>query len=419
MLKFIVRRLLQMVPTIVGVLVVTFILFNLVGGSPARMKLGEKASPAMLEAFDEVRGFNKPLFWGRRVKTRALGDVDFRTGPGGWARLNGAEWTNGVLRVSADVRWEPPYAFAPPADRAYEWRIEWRRPGERFWRVSRVEAARGERPESSLSRWSEGRALEIRSIGLRRLVDKPWDSQFFFYLSRLAVLDFGISSSANVPVADLLKEGIGPTLALAAPILILETVLAVTLGLWSAYYHNRLPDRLMVVGSVALMSINYLIWIIAGQYWLAFRLGWFPVWGFNSWAYLLLPILIGVFSGLGSGVRFYRTVLLEEMRKEYVRTAYAKGLSRPRVLFAHVLRNALTAVITQVALSIPFLYTGSLLLESYFGIPGLGYLGVNAINESDIDVVRAIVVVGSFLYLIANLLADICYAWADPRIRLS
>jgi peptide/nickel transport system permease protein len=110
--------------------------------------------------------------------------------------------------------------------------------------------------------------------------------------------------------------------------------------------------------------------------------------------------------------------MLDEMYKDYVRTAFAKGVSRSGVLFRHVLPNALIPVITHVVLSIPFLYTGSLLLESFFGIPGLGYLGVNAINDSDVDVVRAIVVLGSVLYLVANLLADLCYAWVDPRVRL-
>jgi peptide/nickel transport system permease protein len=213
--------------------------------------------------------------------------------------------------------------------------------------------------------------------------------------------------------------GIGPTLSLTIPILVLETVISVSLALLCAYFRNRALDRWLVAGSVTLMSVNYLVWIVAGQYLLAFRLGWFPVWGYASWTYLLLPILIGTFSGLGSSVRFYRTVMLDEMHKDYVRTAFAKGLGLRAVLFRHVLQNTWVTIITNVVLSIPFLYTGSLLLESFFGIPGLGYLGVNAINDSDVDVVRAIVVIGSVLYLAANLIADLCYAWVDPRVRLS
>lgn len=110
--------------------------------------------------------------------------------------------------------------------------------------------------------------------------------------------------------------------------------------------------------------------------------------------------------------------MLDEAHRDYVRTARAKGVSKSRVLFRHVLKNAMIPIITNVVIAIPFLYTGSLLLESFFGIPGLGYLGINAINSSDVDVVRAIVLIGAFMFVIANLLTDICYALVDPRVKL-
>ena len=166
------------------------------------------------------------------------------------------------------------------------------------------------------------------------------------------------------------------------------------------------------------MSVNYLVWIIFGQFFLAYKLRWFPIWGFESWSYLLLPVCIGILSGLGSNLRFYRTVILDEMYKDYVRTAYAKGLGPVSVLFRHVLPNAMIPIVTNTALALPFLYTGSLLLESFFGIPGLGGLSVNAINSSDVDVVRGVVLVGAALYVIASLLTDVCYAVVDPRVKL-
>lgn len=418
MIRFVSRRVLQMVPTLLGVLVVTFVLFNMVGGSPARMKLGDKASPRALEEFDEQRGYNKPLFWGDAVPTRALADTHFSFGAGAWSHLSGAQWRDGVLSVFSSSDWRAPLAFALRLDADYEWRVRSRESSTGTWRTTTIPIGRGTDPSLALRTWADGRALLVDSIQLRRRVERPWDSQFLFFLKHLARLDFGVSSSANEPVVDLLRAGIGPTLALAFPILLLETLLSVTLGLLCAQFRDRWPDRVMVVGSVALMSVNYLVWIITGQYLLAFKLNWFPVWGFASWLYLLLPIFIGVFSGLGSSVRFYRTILLDELYRDYVRTAYAKGLGQGRVLFVHVLRNALVPIITQVVLSMPFLYTGSLLLESFFGIPGLGYLSINAINESDVDVVRAVVVLGSVLYLMTNLLADLCYAWADPRVKL-
>ncbi|NLB60662.1 MAG: ABC transporter permease, partial [Lentisphaerae bacterium] len=246
----------------------------------------------------------------------------------------------------------------------------------------------------------------------------PWDSQLAFYLGQLIRLDFGVSSSMNQPVARLLLQGIGPSLALALPILLVELALGVVLALLCAFFRNRFVDRFLVVLAVALMSINYLVWIVGGQYLLAYRWHWFPLWGFESWRYLLLPVAIGVISGLGANVRFYRTIMLDEMHREYVRTAFAKGLSRRRVLFRHVLKNALIPIITNVVIALPLLYTGSLLLESFFGIPGLGYLSVNALNSADLDVVRAVVLIGAILFVGANLIADLCYALVDPRVQL-
>jgi peptide/nickel transport system permease protein len=260
--------------------------------------------------------------------------------------------------------------------------------------------------------------LEIRSASLRRRMANPFDSQLMFYLRQLARLDFGVSNSMNQPVAGLLRQGIGPTLALTVPILLVELIVSVILALICAFFRNTLTDRLIVVLAVALMSINYLVWIVAGQYLLAYRLRWFPLWGFESWSYLLLPVLIGVISGLGANVRFYRAIMLDEMYRDYVRTAFAKGVGRSGVLFRHVLKNALIPIITNVAIALPFVWTGSLLLESFFGIPGLGYLSVNALNSADIDVVRAVVLIGSILFVAANLIADLCYALVDPRVRL-
>jgi peptide/nickel transport system permease protein len=202
------------------------------------------------------------------------------------------------------------------------------------------------------------------------------------------------------------------------PVFLLELFLAIGIALVCAFMRNTIVDRFFVVLSVALMSINYLVWIIVGQYVLSFRMGWFPVWGFAAWGYLLLPVFIGVISGLGSNVRFYRTIMLDEMYKDYVRTAFAKGVSKSGVLFKHVLKNAMIPIVTNVITAIPFLYTGSLLLESFFGIPGLGYLAVNAINSSDVDVIRAEVFIGAVLFVISNLVTDLCYAWLDPRVKL-
>ena len=131
------------------------------------------------------------------------------------------------------------------------------------------------------------------------------------------------------------------------------------------------------------------------------------------------PLRIGIISGTGSGARFYRTVFLNEAGREYLRTARAKGLSSFKVYFKHMLKNALVPIITRASTVLPFLFTGSLLLESFFGIPGLGYEGINALNDSDLQMLKALVILGAFLFVAINLLTDLVYAWADPRMRPS
>jgi peptide/nickel transport system permease protein len=415
MLRYILKRMLQMIPTVFGVILITFILFNVVGGSPALQVLGPHAQPQTLEQFDEQRGFNKPLFpliQGRDVTTRAYADSDFERSVGDWQGMDGVTWTNGMIVLAAGGEYALPVKFALRTDCKYALEIESRTDFSKPWTKQRTVFQVLEKIQTGDT------PLEIRSIKLRRLMNNPFDSQFLFYLGQLAHLDFGVSSSTNQRVSKLLADGIGPSLMLAVPIFFIGLITSVMLSLFCAFWRDTWVDRFFVVFSVALMSVNYLVWIVGGQYLLGFKLGWFPVWGFESVRYLALPVLIGVFSGLGADLRFYRTIMLDEAHRDYVRTARAKGVSRTGVLFKHVLKNAMIPIITNTVIAIPFLYTGNLLLESFFGIPGLGYLGINAINSSDVDVVRAIVLVGAIVFVIANLLTDICYALVDPRVKL-
>ncbi len=250
----------------------------------------------------------------------------------------------------------------------------------------------------------------------------PWyrvfDSQWFFYCKQIVTFDFGRSFASNQKISTLMLNGVVPSLVLAVPIFFVTTFVAIAIALVAAFYRNTWLDRGLVVLCVVGMSVSYLVYILVGQYVFAYKLGWFPIWGFESVRYLFLPVLVGLVSGLGGEVRFYRTVMLDEMYQDYVRTAFAKGASQNAVLFKHVLKNAMIPVITHTVLVIPFLYTGNLLLETFFGIPGIGYLGIEAINSTDIPVIKAIVMVGSIVYVFAALLTDICYAWVDPRIKL-
>ncbi len=421
--KYILKRILQMIPTVIGVILLTFVLFNIVGGDLAAIALGKNVSLQMLEDFDEQRGLDKPLFFGTRSKTRAYEDHDFEDGVGRWRA-----WTNAAyaaesktieIRPNAEIS---PAAFDLKADREYEWTITYRGAGTLAGTVLDAEGWETEKIRfqgSGADGFKTGtQPLEVRTLKLRKVVKNPFDSQLLFYVKQLARGDLGVSEYFKQPVSKLLIDGVGPSLSLTIPIFFIGVIVSISLSLICAFFRDTWVDRFLVLVSVALMSINYLVYIVAGQYLLAYKLGWFPVWGYESWRYLALPVMIGVISGLGSNIRFYRTVMLDEMYKDYVRTALAKGVSKPRVLFVHVLKNAMIPIITNVVIAIPFLYTGSLLLESFFGIPGLGYLGINAILSSDIDVVRALVLIGALLFVMANLLTDLCYAAVDPRVKL-
>jgi peptide/nickel transport system permease protein len=438
--RYALRRLLHLIPTLFGVIVITFILFNVVGGSPAAMTLGKNVSPRMLEDFDEQRGFNKPLFFGFWTATRAYASDRKTPFPPVWRRTEGASITNAargraVLVLQGDGPFEAPLLFPLSTNDQYRWvvkasgtpgsSVEWTGSGGAVTQSMALASGGSALRTPSVQGGGKlvfkpgaGGRIEIRRLRLDRRVANPFDSQFAHFLSRLARLDFGASIATGQPVLEMLAEGIGPSLALVLPIFTAELVLSIVLALLCAYFRDTGIDRFFVIISVILMSVNYLVWIVAGQYLFAYKLKWFPIWGFESWRFLVLPWIIGTFSGLGGSVRFYRTIMLDEMYRDYVRTAFAKGLGLGDVLFKHVLKNAMIPIVTNVVMAIPFLYTGSLLLESFFGIPGLGYLSVNALNSLDVDVVRAVVVIGTVMYILANLASDLCYALVDPRVRL-
>jgi peptide/nickel transport system permease protein len=252
--------------------------------------------------------------------------------------------------------------------------------------------------------------------------DRPLAEQYVEFLVQAATFDFGRSWTTRRPVADMLLEGVGPSLSLAVPAFAIETVLALALALFCAFYRGSFIDRSIVVLAVAGISVPSLAYIIFGQYFLAYEWSLFPIFGWEppprGLVFLVLPGLIWVLLSVGSEVRFYRAVMLEEIQQDYVRTAAAKGLPTRDVLFRHVLKNSLIPVITRVVITIPFLILGSLLIEMFFGIPGLGSLTVDAINMSDFPVVKAFVVVASVLYVLFSILTDVLYAVVDPRVRL-
>lgn len=248
------------------------------------------------------------------------------------------------------------------------------------------------------------------------------DTIFFNKSVRLFAFDFGRSESGRDITADVGKR-MWPSLAVALPTFLIGILVNITVALMVVLFHGTKLDRWAVFVFVVMMSISYLFYIIGGQYLVAKTWKLVPISGFSAqdapWKFVILPVLVGVIAGIGAGSRWYRTLFLEEAYQDYVRTARAKGCSEIRILFRHILPNAMIPILTGVVVLIPTLFMGSLLMESFFGIPGLGSYMLDAIRSQDFAIVRSMVFIGSILYIIGLILTDISYTWADPRIRLN
>jgi peptide/nickel transport system permease protein len=274
--------------------------------------------------------------------------------------------------------------------------------------------------------WDKYQPVRTQIAGLSDVAPdleyRAWYVNFAFYLRDILLLDFGDTNKKR-PVTEVIAEGMWPSLALAIPGFFLAELIGVFFGLLAAMYRQSKVDHVIVISAILLMSINGIALIMFGQKILAANWNYFPITGyaegFGALRYLMLPILLYVIITFGERVRFNRIVMLDETNQDYVRTARAKGLSENTVLFKHILRNTLIPLITRWVVAIPSLYLGSLVLESFFGIPGLGFLTVEAIANSDANVIRAVVVFGSVSFMLAALVSDVLYAVVDPRVKLS
>ena len=239
----------------------------------------------------------------------------------------------------------------------------------------------------------------------------------------MVTFNFGRSESRKLPVTRLIKRMVPVSAALTFPAFGMEIIISLVLAALCAFFRGRFVDRLLTILSVIGMSISMLVLIMVGQYFLAYRLHLFPISGWErgifAIRYLMLPWLLWVSVSVGYDIRFFRTALLEEVHKDYIRTARAKGLDETTIMFRHVLKNAMIPILTYVVIQIPFLLTGSIMLERFFSIPGIGGLMVNSIFNYDLPVLKAIVMVYTLFFVVFSLLTDVLYALVDPRIRLS
>jgi peptide/nickel transport system permease protein len=325
MLHYLIRRILYALPLLVGVNIITFVLFFIVNtpDDMARMHLGQKhVTTDAMEKWKHERGYDLPLFWNGEAE--------------------------GMASVTDTI----------------------------FFR---------------------------KSVGL-----------FLF--------DFGRSDSGRDIGADI-GQRMWPSLAIAAPSLAAGLFVHISLALLLVFFRLTYLEFWGVALCVGMMSVSSLFYIIGGQFVIGKLLQLAPISGYdsgpNALKFLILPVTISVVSGIGSGVRWYRTLFLEEVEKDYVRTARAKGLSETYVLFTHVLKNAMIPILTGVVVILPLLFIGSLITESFFSVPGLGSYTIDAINLQDFAIVRAMVFLGSALYILGLLLTDISYTLVDPRVRLS
>lgn len=277
--------------------------------------------------------------------------------------------------------------------------------------------------DDAIEKWKQDRGYDKPLIynSAAEGISKLTQTIFFEKSVAMFVFDFGQADDGR-DIAYEIKSRMIPSLAIALPVFLLGIWTYITLALIMVFFRMTYIDFWGVVLCVALMSISSLFYIIGGQFLISKVWHLVPISGYGTGLdaskFILLPVAIGVISSIGANTRWYRTIFLEEMNKEYVRTARAKGLPESTVLFKHVLKNALIPILTGAVVTIPLLFLGSLITESFFGIPGLGSYTIEAINSQDFAIVRAMVFIGSFLYIIGLILTDISYTLVDPRIRL-
>jgi len=290
--------------------------------------------------------------------------------------------------------------------------------------MARMQLGQKHVTEQSIANWKQQHGYNVPLLWNNDAQGEKKITDTIFYQKSVGLLlfRFGVSDSGRNIGADI-KERAWPSLAVALPTLMIGLLVNICFALMMVLFRNSYLEHAGLVLCVILMSISSLFYIIGGQFFIGKILRLVPISGYDDGMaavkFLILPVLIGVFSGIGSGVRWYRTLFLEEVEKDYVRTARAKGLTETQALFRHVLPNAMIPILTGVVVVLPLLFMGSLIMESFFSIPGLGSYTIDAINSQDFAIVRAMVFLGSVLYVIGLLLTDISYTLVDPRVRLS
>jgi len=436
MTAYIVRRVLYAVPILIGVNLITFLLFFFVNTPEdmARLHLGSKRITAeQISRWLRQREYHLPDFY-----NNGWTEVGVRQVSGGNARLHLPARKAGAYRIRVEVS-------APDAGKTLQVRVETDEtaalnlppPFEKSAvsvpldgpRVQEFpfafEGIKGEyHPVTVTLTPSEGAPMAVvRVLAHEALSTTERFTETIFWKKSVKFLFFQFGKSDDGrDIGTEIRKRIMPSLAVTIPIFFVGILVNIVVAMTLALYRGSYLDFWGQIVSVILMSTSILFFVIGGQWLLGTALRLVPVSGYDTGIYsvkfVLLPVTIGVIAGIGSGVRWYRTIFLEEMEKDYVRTARAKGLPETTVLFKHALKNAMIPILTGVVVTIPFLFIGSLVLESFFSIPGMGSFTLEAIQRQDFAIVQAMVFLGSVLYIAGLIMTDISYTLVDPRIRL-
>ena len=433
MLSFILNRLINSFFIIIGVVLVTFLLFKVSAGDPALTILGKNPKPSEIENLRDKLSSNLPIIYGHWLKSEIYPAVIYETNKNVTGINISSNETifseNSLLIKSGTIQFvKRKNITTDKVQLRIIYKGEFLLNNVKYSSKNFTEQKIEFLPTNHLL-LNKCKDLYIKEVAFYKYQNSAYNSQIMSSFKELitfkdqfpyiSLFNFGNSVISRDSIKDIILSGIIPSISVMFPIFIIELILSILFAMLSTIYKDTLSDRFIMLTSISLMSISYLVLIIFGQWFFAYYLKLTPVWGYSSTTHLILPVLIGTISGLGGSIRFYRTVFINELNKEYLKTALAKGCSKTSIYFNHLLRNAMIPIITRASSTIPFLFTGSLLLESFFGIPGLGYAGYNALANSDLQLLKAIVIISAILFTFINFITDLSYGFFDPRISIT